>query len=65
MASQQGFFAALLGYGTVESKVVANLLHRTDPKTNHIACTLPELRKELSCTRDTVASAIKRWKASG
>ena len=61
--ASKDFFAALLGYGTVESKVVANLLHRTDPKTNHIACTLPELRKELSCTRDTVASAIKKMES--
>ena len=42
---------------------MANVLHRTDPKTNHIACTLPELRKELSCTRDTVASAIKKMES--
>ena len=61
--ASKDFFAALLGYGTVESKVVANLLHRTDPKTNHIACTLPELKKELSCTRDTVASAIKKMES--
>lgn len=61
--ASKDFFAALLGYGTVESKVVANLLHHTDPKTNRIACTLPELRKELSCTRDTVASAIKKMES--
>lgn len=61
--ASKDFFATLLGYGTVESKVVANVLHRTDPKTNRIACTLPELRKELSCTRDTVASAIKKMES--
>ena len=61
--ASKDFFAALLGYGTVESKVVAGMLHRTDPKTNHIACTSAELKKEISCTRDTVASAVKKMES--
>ena len=64
--ASKDFFAALLGYGTVESKVVAGMLHRTDPKTNHIACTSAELKKEISCTRDTVAGAgCERHKKDG
>lgn len=61
--ASKDFFAALLGYGTVESKVVAGMLHHTDPKTNHIACTSAELKKEISCTRDTVASAVKKMES--
>lgn len=61
--ASKDFFAALLGYGTVESKVVAGMLHRTNPKTNHIACTSAELKKEISCTRDTVASAVKKMES--
>lgn len=59
------FFAALLGYGTVESKVVAGMLHRTDPKTNHIACTSAELKKRFLALETRLRVRLKRWKASG